>query len=80
MAENPTAQAPAPPVGEDTPEVLYIAVGMAIHAWEGLEAALASLYLTMTQQNVASIEALAKYGNANKRFTDRMRALRNASR
>lgn len=38
----------APSVGEEDPNVLYIAAGKAIHSWEGLEQALARLYLLFT--------------------------------
>ena len=68
-----TATGELPP-GETDPNQLYIAVGRAIHAWEGMEEAFAFLYLVLKGQP-ENIQALPDYGEENRRFTDRMSAL-----
>jgi hypothetical protein len=72
--------APAPPTlppGETDPNLLYIAVGRAIHAWEQMEEALASLYARFTGLPERP-DALVDYGSENRRFQDRLAALRKA--
>lgn len=75
--ESSSASAGLPP-GETDPNLIYIAVGKAIHSWEGLEEALATLFLKMmgTPDTPAN---LAAYGQANRRFSDRMIATRAAA-
>jgi hypothetical protein len=71
-AENPTL-----PPGETDPNLLYNAVGRAIHAWENMESALARLYAKMIGLK-EDPRALADYGSENRRFIDRLSALNDA--
>ena len=66
------------PYGESNREVLYIAVGGAIHAWEEVESALARLFLAFSGTEELP-ENLAAYGSDNRRFSDRMKATRGAA-
>jgi hypothetical protein len=66
------------PPGETDPDLLYSAVGRAIHAWENMESALARLYAKMTGLS-EDPRALADYGSENRRFVDRLSALNDAS-
>jgi hypothetical protein len=74
MTEEPTVTAPSLPRGEIDPNQLYIAVGKAVHAWEGMEEALARLFALVTGLP-ENPEALADYGSENRRFVDRLAAL-----
>jgi hypothetical protein len=66
------------PEGDADPNLVYIAVGKAIHAWEGLEEALANLALKMS--GIAeSPDNLAAFGRRNRTFTERIAALTFAS-
>lgn len=66
------------PPGETDPNLLYIAVGRAIHAWEGLEEELAQLYLLFAGLPY-SPDTLAAFGKANRKFHERMIALGRAA-
>jgi hypothetical protein len=74
MAENAGPHEPTLPPGDEDPNVIYIAVGKAIHRWEGLEEALARLALKM-----AGIGDLPQnyppYGKENGTFRQRIAAL-----
>jgi hypothetical protein len=66
---------PSSPQGNDDPNVIYIAVGMAIHAWEQLELALARLYLQFANMADTSF-TLADFGAKHRNFSNRMAAIR----
>lgn len=65
------------PSGETDPNKLYIAVGMAIHAWENMELSLAALYGYFAGLG-PDPHLLAQFGASNRRFVDRMAALKAA--
>jgi hypothetical protein len=65
------------PPGENDPNLLYAAVGRAIHAWEGMEEAFARLF-ALFMNLPENPYALADYGSENRRFVDRMGALKSA--
>jgi len=73
-----STQNPTLPPGENDPNKLYIAVGRAIHAWEGMEEAFAHLYALMMGLPERP-EALSDYGSENRRFVDRVEALKSAA-
>jgi len=66
------------PAGDDDPNLIYIAVGRAIHAWEQMESALAELYLKF-KSLPANPDNLAEYGDANRKFEARKRAVQEAA-
>jgi hypothetical protein len=65
------------PEGHTDPNELYIAVGRAIHAWENMEEAFARLYAKFMGLPERP-DALVDYGAENRRFVDRMAALKAA--
>ncbi|WP_214471062.1 hypothetical protein [Mesorhizobium sp. dw_380] len=65
------------PEGETDPNLLYNAVGRAIHAWEAMEEAFARLFAAFTGLPEQP-DALMEYGSDNRRFVDRMAAIRAA--
>jgi hypothetical protein len=74
MSDPHTPSDGALPEGDDDPNLVYIAVGRAIHSWEGLEMALARLYLKM--KNIPETpDNFANYGATHRRFVDRMAAV-----
>jgi hypothetical protein len=77
MTETPLSQSTLPP-GETDPIKLYVAVGMAIHAWEGMEEALARLYAAFCNLP-EDPQAMSVYGSENRRFIDRINAIRESS-
>jgi hypothetical protein len=79
MANELTPAAETLPPGETDPNLLYMAVGRAIHAWESMEEALAQLYLKFKSIPFNPAE-LAAYGKEHRRFADRKDALEQASR
>ena len=70
--------APTLPPGEADPNQLYIAVGRAIHAWESMEEEFARLYARMMRLPELP-KALSDYGSENRRFIDRVEALKSAA-
>lgn len=60
--------------GETDPNELYIAVGMAIHAWESMELALARLYFKFKGVDPAPHEYI-DYGTKNAMLRNRITAL-----
>ena len=74
MTEEPTAPTGSLPPGEMDPNQLYIAVGKAVHEWEGMEEALARLYALVTGLPERH-DALSEYGSENRRFVHRLAAL-----
>ena len=66
------------PPGETDANVLYIAVGRAIHAWEGMEESLARIFAKMTGLP-ENPYALSDYGSENRRFVDRISAIKQAA-
>ena len=78
MTNEDTPTVSALPEGDDDPNLTYIAVGRAIHAWEGLETALARLYLKM-KKLPETPDHLADYGSQNRKFVDRVTAVNSAA-
>jgi hypothetical protein len=74
MSVDPIPRPGTLPEGEEDPNLLYIAVGRAIHSWEQMEANLADLYLAF-RSIPFSIASLAAYGKDNRRFVDRKVAI-----
>ena len=66
------------PEGETDPNLIYIAVGQAIHDWEVLEMALARLYLIMSGIDETPAN-FATYGFENGRFVNRIAAIERAA-
>lgn len=75
MSKDPLSE--HPPLGETDPNLLYVAVGRAIHAWEGMEQALAYLYLKLSGKPDTPDNA-AEYGSQYRVFRDRLNTLREA--
>jgi hypothetical protein len=74
---NPPTLNPTLPRGETDPNKLYIAVGRAIHAWEGMEEALARLYVRMMGLPERP-DAVTSYGAENRKFIERFEAIKTA--
>lgn len=78
MTDDPSVSGkPTLPPGETDPNRLYNAVGRAIHAWENMEEALARLYALMTGLPEQP-DALSEYGSENRKFVERLAALKTA--
>lgn len=67
------------PPGETDPNQLYIAVGRAIHAWEGMEEALARLYAKLMGLPETPT-ALAEYGAEYRKTVERLDGINIAAR
>ena len=66
------------PEGENDPNLLYIAVGRAIHAWEVMEVNLAHVFAALTGLP-ENPYALSEYGSENRRLVDRIGAIKQAA-
>jgi hypothetical protein len=66
------------PPGETDPNVLYIAVGKAIHAWENMEYALARTFAAFNNLSEDPKELVA-YGSEYGMFNQRIKALERAA-
>lgn len=73
-----TPEPVAAPHGDDDPNVVFIAVALAIDAWERLEAELARLSIAL-RGTAETPENLSEYGKSYRRFGDRMAATRAAA-
>lgn len=78
MTEEPIPPAPRLPDGDLDPNLIYIAVGKSIHRWEGLEEALARLFLLFTNTPDLPFNYQA-FGRDNGTFSRRIAALENAA-
>jgi hypothetical protein len=78
MTGDPLAEKETLPQGDDDPNLTYIAVGRAIHSWEGMEQALAYLFLTLSGIHDHPSN-LAAYGAKHRKFIDRLSAVKAAA-
>lgn len=73
-----TIPAPALPEGETDPNVLYAAVGRAIHRWENMELALARLYVILSGLPDRP-DSYVPYGTEYRKFSMRKVAVERAA-
>jgi hypothetical protein len=67
------------PEGDDDPNLIYIAVGMALHSWEEMEETIANLYLKMIGIPTVPDNYATHYGTKYRKFSERMIAIQKAA-
>lgn len=78
MTESNSTPPTTLPPGDTNTDVVYIAVGMAVHAWENMEQFLAQLWCKFQGLPADQVSSV-RYGEENGTFSRRMTALANAA-